>query len=91
MPNYRRARVPGGTLFFTVNLLERRETLLVDHVDKLRGAIADTRRDYPFEIDAIVVRLCRMAMTQNGMADYAALIRPTGCRLVSHHQVTGGR
>jgi putative transposase len=55
MPNYRRASVPGGTLFFTVNLLERRETLLVDHVDTRRGAIADTRRDYPFEIDAIVV------------------------------------
>jgi putative transposase len=55
MPNYRRARVPGGTLFFTVNLLERQQTLLVDHIDTLRRAIADTRRDYPFEIDAIVV------------------------------------
>jgi putative transposase len=55
MPNYRRARVPGGTLFFTVNLLERRQTLLIDHIDALRSAVAATRRDYPFEIDAIVV------------------------------------
>jgi putative transposase len=55
MPNYRRARVPGGTLFFTVNLLKRRQTLLADHIDALRSAVADTRRDYPFEIDAIVV------------------------------------
>jgi hypothetical protein len=26
MPNYRRAFVPGGCWFFTVNLLERRQT-----------------------------------------------------------------
>ena len=29
MPNYHRIHVPGGTYFFTVNLLERRRTLLV--------------------------------------------------------------
>jgi putative transposase len=55
MPNYRRAFVPGGCWFFTVNLLERRNTLLVDHVDILRNAVAATRRDYPFGIDAWVV------------------------------------
>jgi putative transposase len=36
MPDYRRYRVPGGTYFFTVNLLERRLDTLVRHVDKLR-------------------------------------------------------
>jgi putative transposase len=55
MPNYRRAFVPGGCWFFTVNLLERRQTLLVDHVAVLREAIAATRQIYPFEIDAFVV------------------------------------
>ena len=30
MPDYRRNRVPGGTYFFTVNLLERRRQLLVE-------------------------------------------------------------
>jgi putative transposase len=55
MPNYRRAFVPGGCWFFTVNLLERRQTLLVDHIDVLRNAVAKTRRSYPFEIDAVVV------------------------------------
>jgi putative transposase len=30
MPNYRRAWVPGGTYFFTVNLLERDRKLLVE-------------------------------------------------------------
>ena len=55
MPNYRRAFAPGGCWFFTVNLLERRNTLLVDYVDALRAAVADTRRRYPFVIDAVVV------------------------------------
>jgi putative transposase len=55
MPNHRRARIPGGTWFFIINLLERRQTLFVDHIDALRSTIADTRRDDPFEIDAIVV------------------------------------
>jgi len=55
MPNYRRAFVPGGCWFFTVNLLERRQTLLVDHADELRLAFEETRRAHPFEIAAIVV------------------------------------
>ena len=55
MPNYRRAFVPGGCWFFTVNLLERRKALLVDHVDVLRAAFEKTRRRYPFVIDAVVV------------------------------------
>jgi putative transposase len=55
MPNYRRAFIPGGCWFFTVNLLDRRQTLLVDHIAELRNAIAATRQDYSFMIDAFVV------------------------------------
>jgi putative transposase len=55
MPNYRRAFVPGGCWFFTVNLLDRRRRLLVDHIDSLRAAIVATRVKYPFRIDAWVV------------------------------------
>jgi len=55
MPNYRRAFVPGGCWFFTVNLLDRRKALLVDHIDALRDAVEKTRRRYPFIIDAVVV------------------------------------
>jgi putative transposase len=55
MPNYRRAWVPGGTYFFTVNLLERRRSLLVDHVDALRTAFRDARAARPFELIAAVV------------------------------------
>jgi REP-associated tyrosine transposase len=55
MPNYRRAFVPGGCWFFTVNLLDRRKALLVDNIDALRDAVEKTRRRYPFIIDAVVV------------------------------------
>jgi putative transposase len=55
MPNYRRAFVPGGCWFFTVNLLDRRRTFLVDHIEALREAVEKTRIRYPFVIDAIVV------------------------------------
>jgi putative transposase len=55
MPNYRRAFVPGGCFFFTVNLLERRQTLLVDQIAGLREAVAATRRRHPFSIDAFVI------------------------------------
>jgi putative transposase len=55
MPNYRRAFIPGGCWFFTVNLLERRKTLLVDHIASLREAVVVTRKNHPFAIDALVV------------------------------------
>jgi putative transposase len=55
MPQYVRAFVPGGTFFFTVNLLERRRHLLVEHVDALRAAFVMTRRLRPFNLDAVVV------------------------------------
>ncbi len=55
MTNYRRNRVPGGTYFFTVNLLDRRSGLLVQHVQRLRGAVRQVRAQAPFHIDAWVV------------------------------------
>jgi putative transposase len=55
MPNYRRVFVPGGCYFFTVNLLERKRTLLTDHIDLLRDCVRTVRRLYPFHIDAWVV------------------------------------
>ena len=55
MPNYRRAFVPGGCWFFTVNLLDRSKPLLVDQIETLRGAVAATRRSHSFTIDAFVV------------------------------------
>ena len=55
MPNYRRNRVPGGTYFFTVNLLDRNSRLLVEEIDILRGAVRTVHTRAPFHIDAWVV------------------------------------
>ena len=55
MPDYRRNRVPGGTFFFTVNLLDRRSDLLVTQIHALREAVRQVRLHAPFHIDAWVV------------------------------------
>ena len=55
MPNYRRAFVPNGCWFFTHNLLNRHQTLLVKHVNTLRRTFEKTQKKYPFEIAATVV------------------------------------
>jgi hypothetical protein len=45
----------GGYRFFTVNLLDRRQTSLVDHSVDLREAVAATRQTRRFEIAAFVM------------------------------------
>ncbi|OGT18826.1 MAG: transposase [Gammaproteobacteria bacterium RBG_16_57_12] len=55
MPDYRRQRVPGGTYFFTVNLLERKSDFLVRYIDDLRNAVKWVRHKHPFHIDAWVI------------------------------------
>ena len=55
MTNYRRLRQPGGTYFFTVNLADRRQRLLTDHIDALRGAFREVRQAHPFIIHAVVI------------------------------------
>jgi putative transposase len=52
---YLRADVAGGTYFFTVNLAERKRTLLVDHVDVLRKVIRKVKSAYSFHIDVMVI------------------------------------
>ncbi len=49
MSNYRRLFIPGGTFFFTVNLLDRRARLLTENIDALRAANGLVARDHPFE------------------------------------------
>jgi putative transposase len=55
MTNYRRNFIPGGCFFFTVNLADRRLSLLTNHLDALRAAFREARQRHPFEIDAIVI------------------------------------
>ncbi len=52
---YRRADIKGGTYFFTINLAERRLSLLTDHIHILRGVINQVKNRHPFVLDAMVV------------------------------------
>jgi putative transposase len=74
MVAYRRNFVSGGTYFFTVTLRDRRSRVLVDHVDLLREAFRDVRRERPFILDAIVVlpeHLHTVMTLPKGDADYS--------------------
>ena len=55
MSNYRRPKVTGAQVFFTVALAQRGSSLLVDKVVRLREAVRTTKTERPFEIDAWVV------------------------------------
>ena len=52
---YRRYRLIGGTYFFTINLLNRKSSLLTEHANILKEAIAYVKQRHPFEIPAIVI------------------------------------
>lgn len=55
MSRYRRPRLPGAPIFFTVALAGRDSRLLADHIGDLREAVRLTRRERPFGIEAWVV------------------------------------
>ncbi len=56
MSNYRRLFIPGGTWFFTVNLLQRQNNnLLIREVNLLRETVKSVRKRYPFRTNAWVV------------------------------------
>ena len=56
MPQYRRARIPGGTFFFTV-VAARRQPILTDEPVRqaLRQAIQVVRQERPFRINGWVL------------------------------------
>ena len=55
MSEYRRPQVTGATILFTVALADRGSGLLCDEVQRLREAVAVTRHQRPFGIEAWVV------------------------------------
>ena len=52
---YKRVQIPGATYFFTVNLANRANRLLMDHIDIHRQSMQQTKQHHPFSIDAIVI------------------------------------
>jgi len=56
MTEYRRAWLPGGTWFFTVNLAGRQENqLLVEKIDLFVAAVESVSLRYPFHQEAFVI------------------------------------
>ena len=75
MSQYRRNIIKGGTYFFTVDLLERKLSLLTDNVDILRESVFKVKCKRPFEIVAWVVlpeHLHAMWTLPDGDADYSS-------------------
>ncbi len=52
---YRRVKVCGGCYFFTVNLADRRQSILVDEIDLLRDVINTVKRRHRFHLDAMAI------------------------------------
>ena len=55
MTNYRRNLIQGGSYFFTLTLLDRKNQLLIDQIDLLRKSFRQVKKGHPFDIDTIVV------------------------------------
>ena len=55
MANYRRAKIAGGTFFFTLTLADRSSDLLVREIDRLRYIYARVQEQRPFETVAICI------------------------------------
>ena len=79
MTNYRRNIPPGGSYFFTVNLAERRLSLLTDNIALLRRAFRYVRGRHLFTVEAIVVlpdHLHAIWILPKGDADYSLQVAP---------------
>ena len=94
MSQYRRAKIPGGTYFFTVNCAQRKNnTLLIDQVETLRESMRVVKQRHPFEIDAIVIlpeHLHCIWTLPEGDADFSrrwTLIKANFSRLIPKGEV----
>ena len=52
---YRRGHVAGGTYFLTVNLAERKRTVLEDRVDLLQEVVQKLKAAHRCQIDSTVI------------------------------------
>ena len=55
MPNYRRAKIEGGTFFFTLTLADRSSDLLVREINRFRRIYGQVQERRPFESVAMCV------------------------------------
>jgi len=92
MTNYRRPRIAGATIFFTVNLARRGSDQLVREISSLRAAFAQTQRNFPWKLDAIMIlpdHLHAVVTMPDGDYDYSTRWRLIKSRF--SRQVLKGR
>ena len=71
---YKRTDIKGGCYFFTVNLANRKSTMLIDHIESLKHAIIQVKQNHLFIIDAMVIlpeHLHAIWTLPQGDSDYA--------------------
>ena len=94
MPNYRRPFAPGGTFFFTLVTQDRRPILTTDSARPLlRTAVADTRRERPFVLLAIVLLADHLHLLLDlpaGDADFATRRAAVKARFTRAYLAAGG-
>jgi putative transposase len=84
--HYRRANIKGGTYFFTLNLADRKKTLLTDEIDNLRATINSVKKNHPFQINALVIlpehlhALLTLPLNDNNYSTRWGLIKSTFSR-----------
>jgi len=94
MTAYRRFRRFGGTYFFTLVLADRRAPHLIDRIDTLRAAYAETLRDRPVRTDAIVIlpdHLHAIWTLPDGDSDFSTRWRLIKSRFVRQTGLFGPR
>lgn len=94
MPRYLRPRTPGACIFFTVALAERGSDLLVREVGRLREAVAATRAERRFAVDAFVVmpdHLHAVWTLPEGDADYSVRWKEIKTRFTKSVGIVGRR
>lgn len=77
MRTYIRDCTDGATYFFTLNLLNRKSDLLIQHIEQLRIAYRKTQHHMPFILEAMVVlpeHLHILMTLPNNDHDYAKRI-----------------
>jgi putative transposase len=75
MSRYRRAKIEGGTFFFTLALADRSCDLLIRHIDRLRRSYKAMQERLPFETVAICIlpdHLHALWQLPNGDTDFAS-------------------
>ncbi len=89
---YKRSDIKGGSYFFTVNLANRKSSLLTDHIKNLKKAINQVKQTHPFIIEAMVIlpehihAIWTLPQDDNGYAKRWMLIKSNFSRSIPKNE-----